>query len=250
MLGKATRLASLLTGRDKTYEALIRLGAQTTTDDAEGTPVAEQPAGPVPDDAAVREALAAMVGPLQQVPPQFSAKRVHGTQAYRLARRDVPVPLAPSEVRLEAWEWLGRTGDDIRVRVTTSAGFYVRSLARDLGVVLGCGGHLAALRRTASGSFRVEDALPLDQAERSDETLADRLMPMAEALPDLPAVRVSAAGLVRVRHGNPIGPQLVEGSWVPVTEGLSKVRLLAPDGTLAALADLRGGQLHASAVLV
>lgn len=249
LLGNATRLASLLTGHDKTYETTIRLGFATTTDDAQGERIADGPSGPAPDDAAIRAALDAMRGDLSQIPPQFSAKRVDGTQAYKFARRDQAVELKPSAVTLRDWWWLGRDGDHVRIGMTTSAGFYVRSLARDLGRTLGCGGHVGSLRRIRSGGLDVTDALPLPEAEAAGPALASRLIPMASALPDLPRVVVSEAGLVRVRHGNPIGPQLIDGAWVPASAVVSKVRLVTAAGDLVALADLRGGLLHPSAVV-
>jgi tRNA pseudouridine55 synthase len=137
--------------------------------------------------------------------------------------------------------------DELRLAVT--AGFYVRSLARDLGERLGCGAHLADLRRTHSGIFDVSTATPLEEAERLGPEMATRLIPPAEALPELPAVHLSDSGLVRARHGNPIGPQFVAGPWVPAGLGQARVRLLDPAGTLVALADLRGGLLHPAVVL-
>lgn len=249
LLGNATRLASLLTGHDKTYEATIRFGFATTTDDAQGERIADGPSGPAPADDAIRAALDAMRGDLAQIPPQFSAKRVDGTQAYKFARRDQAVELKPSAVALRDWWWLGRDGDEVRIGMTSSAGFYVRSLARDLGQHLGCGAHIATLRRTRSGGLDLRQALPLAEAEAAGPDVSLRLIPMADALPELPRVVVSEAGLVRVRHGNPVGPQLIDGAWVPASAGASKIRLVTPAGDLVALADLRGGLLHPSAVV-
>lgn len=250
LLGKATRLSNLLTGHDKTYDATIRFGWRTTTDDADGEITGVRHEGPLPSDDAIATALDQMRGDFDQMPPRFSAKRVDGTQAYRLARKDAPMELKPSRVTLHRWEWLTRSEDTVTVRVSTSAGFYVRSLARDLGEALGCGAHLSALRRLQSGHFTVEDAIPLDATEEAGLDLSARLIPMADALPDLPAVRLSDMGLIRVRHGNPIGPQFVDGQWVTPNQATSTVRLLGPDGSLVALAELRGGALHPSVVLV
>jgi tRNA pseudouridine55 synthase len=153
-------------------------------------------------------------------------------------------------VALHEWSWLGREGDLLRISMSVSAGFYVRSLARDLGEALGCPAHLEALRRTRSGPFDLLNAIPLDEAERLGPEVESRLIPMATALADLPSVQLSEGGLIRVRHGNPIGPQLVEGAWVPASDQVGRIRLIGPDGALIALADLRGGLLHPSTVLV
>ena len=249
MLGRSTRIATLLTGHSKAYDATIRFGFATDTDDADGARLDAQ-AGPMPSDEAIREGLDATVGPFDQLPPRYSAKRVDGKKAYDLARQDKPMELKRASVALHEWTWLGREGDLLRVSMSVSAGFYVRSLARDLGEALGCPAHLESLRRTRSGPFDLLQAIPLDEAERLGPAVEDRLIPMATALSDLPSVQLSEAGLTRVRFGNPIGPQLVEGPWVPASGDLRRIRLLGPDGALIALADLRGGLLHPSTVLV
>jgi tRNA pseudouridine55 synthase len=174
---------------------------------------------------------------------------VDGKKAYDLARQDKPMELKRASVALHEWTWLGREGDLLRISMSVSAGFYVRSLARDLGEALGCPAHLEALRRTRSGPFDLLNALPLAEAERLGAGVEEHMIPMATALADLPSVQLSEGGLIRVRHGNPIGPQLVEGAWVPASDQVQRIRLLGPDGALIALADLRGGLLHPSTVL-
>ena len=248
LLGKATRLATLLSGHDKTYEAVLRLGWATTTDDAAGDRV-DGPAGPLPSDSELAEALATFAGSFEQMPPQHSAKKVDGHKAYDLARRDQHVNLKTAMVTVRSLELTGREGELVHLTMTVGAGFYVRSLARDLGARLGCGAHLHALRRTRSGTFDVSAATTLDDADRMGPLLEPRLISLADALPELPAVRLSEGGLARVRHGNPVGPQLVEGAWAPAGAGLTKIRLLDESGALVALADLRGGTLHPSVVL-
>ena len=249
VLGPATRLAGLLTGTDKTYEAVIRLGLATTTDDGEGEPVPEAVRGPVPPAAAIDAALAAFRGTFDQRPPAHSAKKVAGRRAYDLARRDQAPELAPVPVTVRALDVLGIDGDRVRLRVTATAGFYVRALARDLGEALGCGGHLESLRRTASGTFQVADAIPLEDAERLGEDLVGRVIPPAEALPFLPEVRLTAVGLTRARHGNPVGPEHLEAHWLPPPSTPGPVKVLGPDGALVALAHSRGGALHPAVVL-
>ena len=117
-------------------------------------------------------------------------------------------------VTLRELEWLGRTGDIVSFRVVTTAGFYVRALARDLGVQLGCGAHLASLRRTASGAYTVGKALSLDQAEGLGPDVAEHLIAPADAVGHLPAVRATPSGVRRVTHGNPVGPEHLETVWV------------------------------------
>lgn len=248
VLGQATRLASLLTGHDKTYDATVRLGQATTTDDAEGTPVGEA-ATTWPTDDEVAAALDGFRGTFAQRPPAHSAKKVGGARAYTLARQNKPVDLAPVDVTVHALTMNGREGADIRLRVRASAGFYVRSLARDLGVRLGCGAHLAALRRVGSGSFDVADAWTLSAAEAAGaEVVAGRLIEPAAALPDLPAVAVTAEGLRRVGHGQFLAPEHVEGPWAAEAAGDRPVRILSA-GRLVALGRARGTALHPVVVL-
>jgi tRNA pseudouridine55 synthase len=248
VVGRATRLASLLTGADKSYEAAIRLGVATDTDDGDGQPLGE-PSTALPDDAALDAVLETFRGTFTQVPPTHSAKKVGGHKAYDLARRANPVDLRPVPVTVRTLERTSRDGDLVHVRVTVTSGFYVRALARDLGQRLGCGAHLAALRRTRSGSFEVEAALPLDQAERLGPAVAARLLTPADALPDLAAVRLTDSGLRRATHGNPVGPEHLSGRWIPPATDARPVKVLAPDGRLVALARSRGGALHPVVVL-
>ena len=252
VLGKATRLAQLLGGGEKTYEAVVRLGFSTDTDDADGEQVGET-SSTLPDDAAIDVALAAFVGSIEQVPPDHSAKRVGGHRAYDLARSAKPVALQPVSVTVHTLSRTTREGALVGLRVTSASGFYVRALARDLGRALGCGGHLVDLRRTKSGQFDVGEALSLEAAERLGPAIAARVLSPADALPDLVGVRVTPAGLRRVEHGNPLGPEHLESRYVPpavATGGSARpVKVMAEDGRLVALAWSRGGALHPSVVL-
>jgi tRNA pseudouridine55 synthase len=246
VFGRATRLASLLAAGEKTYEATVALGQATDTDDSAGRPVGE-----ARDTAGVagrlHEVLQGFRGTFDQTPPIHSAKKVAGTPAYTLARQDRPVALKPVTVTVHALELIEQGDREIRLTMRVTAGFYVRALARDLGNRLGCGAHLAALRRTATGSFVVEDALGLDEAIRFGPALGSHLIPPAAALPALPAVVVTAPGLERVRHGNPVGPAHLAGAWAP--EVASAVKILTGDGQLAALGRWRGPLLHPVVVL-
>jgi tRNA pseudouridine55 synthase len=247
VLGRATRLASWLSSGDKTYEATICLGVATDTDDADGQPIGA--VAPLPAAGVVEEALDAFRGTFQQVPPRHSAKKIAGRKAYELARRAQPVDLAPVAVTVTALERLSFDGAFLQIRVSAGSGFYVRALARDLGERLGCGAHLYALRRTRSGGFAVASAIPLDEAERLGRDVESRLIPAAEALPHLPSVMMTATGLTRAMHGNPLGPTDLEGRWVPPAGVGGPIRLLAGDGRLVALAHSRGGALHPVTVL-
>jgi tRNA pseudouridine55 synthase len=246
--GRATRLASLLSGDDKVYEATIRLGWATDTDDADGQPLGS-PSSQRPADADIEEAARAFRGTFDQMPPTHSAKRLGGHKAYDLARSAAPVALRAVPVTVRALDVTGRDGDELHVRVTATAGFYVRALARDLGESLGCGAHLLALRRTRSGAFDVADAMPLAIAERLGPGVAAHVIAPAAALPHLPSVQVTATGLKRAVHGNALGPEHLEGRWVPPHGAGGPVRVLGPDGELVALAHSRGGALHPAVVL-
>ena len=248
VLGRATRLASLLTGADKTYEATVRLGWATETDDAEGRPIGTAKAAR-PSDTDIERALETFRGTFDQVPPRHSAKRVAGAKAYDLARRHQEMDLAPVRVTVSELVWLAREEEAVTLRLRVSSGFYVRALARDLGATLGCGGHISALRRTASGSFHIEDAIPLAEAERLGPALAARLLSPSSALPDLPAVRVTALGLRRALHGNDLQAAHLEGAAVPGGLEPGPVKILSADGQLVALARVRAGALHPAVVL-
>ena len=248
LVGRATRLASLLIGSDKTYEATVRLGFSTSTDDEEGAPNGE-PYPDLPGDDAIKDVLRRFTGELSQVPPQHSAKHVNGQRAYQLARESKPVQLKPVNVTVRRLDWRGREGDRVFLTVTASSGFYVRALARDLGVALGCGAHLAGLRRTSTGPFSIDLAIPLPAAEALGREISTRVMSPADALPHLEAVSVNAQGRRRVAHGNAIGPEHLENSWVPALSQASAVRILDETGRLLAVARPRGGALHPVVVL-
>jgi tRNA pseudouridine55 synthase len=167
-VGAATRLLGYVGGHEKTYEATIRLGQATVTDDREGEVLSTASTASV-YDAAIRAALAAQTGPLQQVPSSVSAVKVDGRRSYDRVRAGEAVELAPRSVTVHALEVhrIGRpTADlvDVDVTVTCTAGTYIRAIARDAGAALGVGGHLTALRRTASGPFAVAQAAPVEDA--------------------------------------------------------------------------------------
>jgi tRNA pseudouridine55 synthase len=195
LVGGATRFSAELTGGGKRYDAVIRLGARSETDDAEGT--IEPGTGPIPDGDTVREALATFVGTFEQVPPAYSARKQGGRTAHRAARSGAPIDLPPRSVTIDAIELLefipDGDGATLRIDLRCHAGTYVRSLARDLGDRLGCGGYLSALRRTEAGGLRVEDAVTPERLETlaGEGRLADAVTPVGVLL-SLPRLSLDA----------------------------------------------------------
>lgn len=248
VMGKATRLAPYLAGRDKTYDATIQFGSETDTDDGGGS-ITQELGGSGPTEPEVRQALLKFVGTFDQVPPIVSAKRVDGHKSYDLARQNKAVELKPVSVTVRDIELTSVHGQLACVTVTATAGFYVRALARDLGRALGCGAHLAALRRTKSGTFDISQAVPLDEAERLGPAVEKYLIRPADALSYFPSVTVGELGFKRVTHGNPVSPEHLAGNFVPTVGTGEKVRILDESGALIALADSRGGALHPSVVI-
>ncbi len=246
LVGRATRLAQFLGADRKTYEATVRFGFATSTYDAQGTPVGAISAAPI-DPAQVEAALITFRGDIRQAPPAVSAKHVGGKRAYELARADVAVALEPVDVTVHDLELLGYRGSEARVRVTASAGFYVRSLAHDLGQILGCGAHLTSLRRTRSGSFSLDGAVSAEMLATSPEVVRAHLRPMAALLPDLPIATVAPDGLDRLKHGRELAPAHLAG---PVPAGPPHCRLVDSSGNLMAVGENRGGFLHPVVVLM
>ena len=255
VIGKATRLASLLSSTDKTYEAAVRLGCATETYDASERQAAGLAPPPAPDvtRGAVEQALEEFRGRYLQAPPAYSAKKIDGVAAYRLARRNKPVQPAPVSVHVSELILLDLLDGLARLTVTASAGFYVRSLAHELGARLGCGAHLEGLRRTRAGAFGVDQATPLDVIEAEGSRAAERLLPMNGLLPDLPAFVLTEAGARRASHGNEIKPEDIVPP-APGTVGTSlqgPIRLLDGSGRLLGIAREAGkGALRPAVVLV
>lgn len=209
VVGRATRLARFLSAAEKSYDAVVRLGVQTDSYDAMGQPVGTRYDGVPPDRTAVEQALEGFRGTFLQQPPIFSAKKIGGIRSHVLARRrqpetvDAPRPVSVTVTDLQV---VGVAGFDVELRLTCSAGFYVRTLAHDLGERLGTGGHLTSLRRTRSGDLRIEDAIRLDVVVDDPEAAAAAVVPMARMLAGLPAAALSDEGVRRARHGQSLGP--------------------------------------------
>jgi tRNA pseudouridine55 synthase len=252
--GRATRLVRFLTASDKEYDATMLFGVTTDTLDVTGTETSRSRLTPARD--AVLEALAALTGEYMQMPPAYSAKKVGGRRAYDLARRAEPVALTAAPVRVSRLELVEFGDDRCRVSLTCSAGFYVRSLVRDVGERCGTGASLEALRRTRSGDFTIDEALPLDALTSSDpsaKTDSDAgtlLIPMDKLLSGFPAVTVTSEGLARVSHGQQIRASDVVGEvpsrpaeWVRLLDGTGALVGLGTPGTAS-------GFLHPEVVLI
>ena len=254
LVGRATRLAQFLSGALKEYEAVIRFGYATETGDLTGarivTPEAQQTAMPSVHPASARDveaALAGLRGEIEQVPPMYSAKKVQGRKLYELARRGLEVERAPLRVTIHELEVIERDGAplqqnedgtvDLSIRVLCSAGTYIRTLAETIGERLGTRAHLAALRRTRAGDFRLEQAVKLEElqarAERGEENFVlDSFLPFDAALSGMPFVHLTDGEAQRSLHGMPL--RLAEeagGEW----RTNEPVRMLDVEGRLIAI---------------
>jgi len=261
LLGKATRLAQFLSGVDKEYEAIIRLGYATDTGDRTGTPV------PSPEDAKnrlgkwseqeIEDALKSFGGWIDQTPPMYSAKKVEGKKLYELARRGEHVEREPIRVCIHAFEALRPDGQlmkdnldgtfDFYTRVSCSSGTYIRTLAEDFGKRLYVGAHLAELRRTRVGDFGIEKAITLEQLKVHfvEESLGTVVLPSATALSRLPLLHLSGEDVRRATHGRDVSVAAVE--W---TDG-ENVRMCDVDEQLIAVGryDEATKSLHPHVVL-
>ncbi|MBN2370067.1 MAG: tRNA pseudouridine(55) synthase TruB [Vicinamibacteria bacterium] len=227
-IGSATRLARFLSAGPKVYRARIRLGVSTTTDDCQGEPIGDPRSVSLRQDE-VESACRALTGSLKQVPPAFSAKRVDGRRAYALARRGEPVSPAAVDVTIEDLRLESMHDGTIDLLVTCSPGTYVRALARDLGDMLGTGGHLTALRRLRSGEFDIEQAVSWAEI---GARVVDRVIPLSRLLAHWPSVTVGEQGAVDLGHGRAIERSMtIEGFPLDPPERLRAVdrsgRLLA-----------------------
>jgi tRNA pseudouridine55 synthase len=242
---QATRILGHLALTEKEYRGTIRLGQATDTDDAEGQVIAEASAAGVTPDA-LRAAIAALTGEIQQVPPGISAIKVGGQRAYRLTREGAPPELAARPVTVSALDILdtsrssGPAGQellDVDVHVTCSSGTYIRAIARDLGAALGTGGHLTELRRTRVGPYLARDAATLEE--------------LAESLRVVPLAQAAGAAFARRDLTADEARRVGHGARLPaVGAGAGPVAAFAPDGTLVALLTEESGQARSLAVFV
>ena len=243
VLGRFTRLAQFYNEADKRYEGAIRFGWATDTYDAEGQPTGpEQPVNLSLEQ--IRKAAREFTSQISQYPPPFSAKKIAGIPAHRLARKGQPVELKPKQVEIKELEFYDCNGQTVCFRAWVSSGTYLRSLAHDLGKKLGPGGHLAALKRTAVREFKIAEAHSLEQLEEAQatNTLDELFLHPRLVLPEFPAVVASPESAARIRHGGAVN--LPEFSKSPI------VRVFAGQRELLAIARRVAGTLFQPKVVL
>ena len=244
-LGEATKTASYVMDGSKTYLFTVIWGEARATDDAEGEVTESSEYRPTDDE--IVAALTLFRGEIQQVPPAFSAVKVNGRRAYALARARKPVELEARTVSVERFELVERPDPDhARFEVTCGKGTYMRSLARDLAVELGTVGHISALRRTRSGPFSEETAIPLDKLEvlGHSAALAEALLPIETVLDDIPALALTEEEARCLRHGRPVSvlPVATRSPLTNIAQG--DVVCAMAGGKLVALARVVGGEVR------
>lgn len=246
VLGNMTRLAQFYLGSEKSYEGAIRFGFSTDTYDAEGEPTScdhecllslEQ----------LRTLASKFVGCIEQMPPPFSAKKIHGVPAYKLARKKKEVPLTPVPVEIKELEILDLEDNCARFRARVASGTYLRSIAHDLGQAAGCGAHLQSLRRTAVAEFTLAEALTLEQiesaAKASQEERGNLWVHPRKLLPNMPSVTASDEIVAHIRHGQAVN--------LPEYSGAREVKVFQGQQNLIAIAARIAGTLfHPKIVLV
>jgi tRNA pseudouridine55 synthase len=224
----------------KTYEASLRLGAVTDTDDATGEAVRRSEAWLDTSEAAIRESLERQVGDIAQVPPAFSAKKIAGERAYRRARARLATDLAPVVVRIEAVRVTRMAPPDVDFEITCGSGTYIRAVARDAGEFLGTGAHLTRLRRTSIGHFRVAEALALERLAEPEAVKRAWVEPVA-ALRHLPRLDVGRDEAAAIARGLtlPLPPALAEATAIA----------LVAEGHLVAVAEAAGSRIQPRTVI-
>ncbi|WP_283967031.1 tRNA pseudouridine(55) synthase TruB [Tritonibacter sp. AK171] len=241
-LGEATKTVPFITDAMKAYTFTVTLGAATNTDDAEGEVIATSAERPSDED--IKEALLGFIGEIQQVPPKFSAVKVDGQRAYKLARDGEEVELSSRPLWVEELVMLDRPdADHVVLEMTCGKGGYVRSIARDLGEKLGCLGHVQELRRIWSGPFDAEDGVTLEQIDdlaKSPE-IDQFLRPLEEGLADLTELKCTPEGATRLRNGNP-------GMVIASDVEYGDEAWASLEGKAVAVGIYKAGELHPSRV--
>jgi len=221
LLGKCTRLAQFFGQAEKSYTGTIRFGFATDTYDAEGSPAGEaQSLTKTLDE--LRTLAAYFHGVMEQVPPVYSAKKINGVPAYKLARAGKPVPVKPARIEILHFELLSLNGETAEFAMRVSAGGYVRSVAHELGAMAGCGAHLASLRRTQAGVFSLDTAITMNELAQLAEAgeLQQRMPHLRALLPEMPAVTVDAETAGRIRNGMAVNvPEFSASERVKIFSG-------------------------------
>lgn len=231
-LGEGTKCINLLMDAKKTYEFTVTFGERRSTDDAEGEVVATS--DHIPTGAEIEALLPQFTGPIQQVPPAYSAIKVNGERAYALARAGEAVELASREVTIHALALLGLEGAQAHFRAQVSKGTYIRSLGRDIAQAAGAEGYISRLHRAAVGPFHDTDAISLDFLEKTDHKTAP-ILPLTTALDDIPVLAVDGGQLAKLRHGQSVALT----TPMPPAEPLAVLH----EGELVALARTDGHML-------
>ncbi len=241
-LGEATKTVPYITEALKAYRFTVRFGQATNTDDTEGEVIASSDARPTDED--IKEALNGFVGEIMQVPPQFSAVKIDGERAYKRARDGEEMEIEARPLWVEELVLTDRPDSDhAELEMTCGKGGYVRSIARDLGRVLGCYGHVRSLRRLWSGPFEAENGITLDQIDALARTpeLDAYLQPLEVGLADLPELKCTAQGAARLRNGNP-------GMVLAADVEYGDEAWASFEGKPLAVGRYRAGELHPSRV--
>ncbi len=241
-LGEATKTVPYITDALKAYTFTVTLGAATNTDDAEGEVIATSDKRPTDDE--IKAALGQFVGDIMQVPPQFSAVKIDGERAYKLARDGEDVEIAARPLWVEELIMTGRPDENtVELEMTCGKGGYVRAIARDLGESLGCLGHVHHLRRIWSGPFDAKDGISIEDLDKHAKTteLDGHIQPLEVGLEDLPEIRASVEGATRIRNGN---PGMVFASDVEYGDEC----WASLDGKAVAVGVYKAGELHPSRV--
>jgi tRNA pseudouridine55 synthase len=235
VIGRATRLAQFYTRNDKVYEGVVHFGWSTHSYDGDGERTSEERAVTLTAET-VEAAFAPFRGAFEQVPPPVSAKKIGGRPAYELARKSQPVELKAVRVEVYALDVLGIEGAEATMRVHCSAGTYLRSIAHEAGVAMGCGAFLRSLRRTASGDFKIESARTLEQLAElaAEDRLREALIPAAEMLPDFPSETVDQITEGQIRNGRDF-----RTSPFQVRQGSRYVKAITAEGALVAIGEAR-----------
>jgi tRNA pseudouridine55 synthase len=242
--GNLTRLAQFYTASEKIYEGVIRFGFATTTYDADGDVTGEvQPV--VLDREKLRSLAAKFVGVIEQMPPPFSAKKIHGVPAYKLARKQKDVVLKPVQVEVKEFGINGVEGDRVTFRARVASGTYMRSIAHELGQRLGCGAHLESLRRTAVAEFDIAQAHTLEEIEsgvKQANSIGDLFVHPRQLLPQFPCVTADEATAARIRAGRSVN--------LPETSRAHRVKVFRGQRELIAIATRIAGTLFHPAIVL